>query len=324
MTDSFFIHKRILSLFLILFAALLMYLEARYLSRGEVLFGYIPRKFGATYMNMDNPYFDAVNESLEEVITANGDVLITRDGAYDQNKQNEQIYDMIREGCDAIFVNPVDQELIRPALLSCAEAGIPVFDVDTEVSDPALVTSTIISDNYDAGVQIAFDIMKKRSAARIAIIYDARINSTVMRVRGFKDTIKKQDHYHIVAIDTSTSVLEQSMKVTEKMIDDGVKFDACLGGNDPTALGMLSAIQLKGINWPMIIYGIDGSPDFKTMIDKGQVEGTSAQFPAQVGAAAAETAYKYLNGEEVEKLVVIPVKLITEDNLSEYDINGWQ
>ncbi len=324
MTGSLSVHKRILSAFLILGILSLLLLETRFSSGKEVPFGYVPRKFGATYMNMDNPYFDAVNDSLEEVINANGDVLITRDGVYDQDKQNEQILEMIDEGCDAIFVNPVDQDRILPALIKCREAGIPVFDVDTEVGDSKYVTSTIISDNYDAGVQIARDIMKKRSAARIAIIYDARINSTVMRVRGFKDTIKKQDSYHIVAIDTSTSVLEQSMKVTEKMLEDGVKFDAALGGNDPTALGMLSALQLKGINWPMIIYGIDGSPDFKAMIRQGQVEGTSAQFPKSVGAVAAETAYKYLNGGEVDKLIVIPVKLITGDNLSEYDINGWQ
>ncbi len=317
-------NNRILSAFLVTVFFLLL-LSGSGLASGAFLNLFsAPRLFGATYMNMDNPYFDAVNDSLEEVITANGDVLITRDGAYDQLKQNEQILDMIEQGCSAIFVNPVDQDLVESALIECEKAGIPVFDVDTEVSERSLVTSTIISDNYDAGVQIARDIMKKRAAARIAIIYDARINSTVMRVRGFKDAIKNEDSYHIVAVDTSTSVLEQSMKITEKMLDDGVKFDAALGANDPTALGMLSALQLKGINWPMIIYGIDGSPDFKAMIRQGQVMGTSAQFPKEVGRRAAETAYDYLNGRTVPQKVVIPVKLITKENLSDYDINGWQ
>ena len=317
-------NKKILSAFLVTVFFLLL-LTGSGLSSGVFLNLFsAPRLFGATYMNMDNPYFDAVNDSLEEVITANGDVLLTRDGAYDQLKQNEQILDMIEQGCSAIFVNPVDQDLVESALIECKKAGIPVFDVDTEVSERSLVTSSIISDNYDAGVQIARDIMKKRAAARIAIIYDARINSTVMRVRGFKDAIKSQDSYHIVAVDTSTSVLEQSMKITEKILDDGVKFDTALGANDPTALGMLSALQLKGINWPMIIYGIDGSPDFKAMIRQGQVMGTSAQFPKEVGRRAAETAYDYLNGRKVPDKVVIPVKLITKENLSEYDINGWQ
>jgi ribose transport system substrate-binding protein len=47
-----------------------------------------PRKFGATYMTMSNPYFKVMDNSIKAVVESNGDILISRDPALDQEKQN--------------------------------------------------------------------------------------------------------------------------------------------------------------------------------------------------------------------------------------------
>jgi len=39
---------------------------------------------------------------------------------------------------------------------------------------------------------------------------------------------------------------------------------------------------------------------------------------------AAETAYRYLAGEPVDKYISLPSTLITKDNLNSYEIDGWQ
>ena len=46
-----------------------------------------PHIFGATYMTMDNPYFEALDASIRELIESNGDILISRDPAQNQEKQ---------------------------------------------------------------------------------------------------------------------------------------------------------------------------------------------------------------------------------------------
>lgn len=286
--------------------------------------GHVPQKFGATYMTMNNPYFEALNDSIEEVVEANGDILITRDPAQDQDKQNQQIQEMIDEGVVAIFINPVDWKAVTPAMEKCKEAGIPLFNVDTYVYDSDYVVSSILSDNYNAGVQIAEDVMKKRSHAKVAIINHENINSTALRVQGFLDTIAGHDEYEVVVHEKITAELEVAMEITKKIIDFGTKFDVVLGGNDPTALGALAALQLRRVDDDILIYGIDGSPDGKVMIKQGFLEGSSAQFPIEIGRTAAETAYEYLNGEEVESNIIIPVELITQENLSDFDLDGWQ
>lgn len=99
-------------------------------------------KFGATYMTMNNPYFVNMDENIEESVQAKGDILITRDPLQDQKKQNEQIKDMINEGIDVLFLQPVDRNKVRPALELCKKKHIPVFVIDSEVSDTEAVVST--------------------------------------------------------------------------------------------------------------------------------------------------------------------------------------
>lgn len=282
-----------------------------------------PKKFGATYMTMNNPYFIALNESIREEVEANGDVLITRDPAQDQKRQNEQIKEMIDEGVTAIFLNPVDRVEVSEALQLCKEAGVAVFNVDTNVYEKNMVQSVIWSDNYQAGVQCAQDMMKKKAKADILIMKHYNIQSTNERVQGFLDTIAGHKEYKIVEELTTTSEFEVSMEEMDRVLDKGLKFDVVLGGNDPTALGALAGLQLNHVTDKILIYGIDGSPDSKEMIKKGYLEGTSSQQPVKMGKTAVETAYKYLRGEPVEKNIMIDVIMITDENLKDFDIDGW-
>lgn len=282
-----------------------------------------PKKFGATYMTMNNPYFIALNESIREGIEANGDILITRDPAQDQDRQNEQIKEMIDEGVTAIFLNPVDWMEVSEALELCKEAGVAVFNVDTNVYEKDMVESIIWSDNYQAGVQCAKDMMEKKEKADILIMKHYNVQSTNERVQGFLDTIEGHGEYKIVHEVTTTSEFEVAMEEMDRILDKELKFDVVLGGNDPTALGALAGLQSNHVTDKILIYGIDGSPDAKEMIKKGYLEGTSSQQPVKMGKKAVETAYQYLRGEPVEKDIMIDVIMITNENLNDFDIDGW-
>ena len=282
--------------------------------------------FGATYMTMDNQYFIALNSKMEEIIDANGDSLITRDPAQSQLKQNQQIIDMLDLGVDLLFINPVDWSSITPALLECRDRGVPIINVDTNVFAKQFVETIILSDNYGAGVQIAKDIMKKKTNPRIVIINHEGIYSTSQRIKGLLDTFDENNYkYEIIFRGYSSSTLNDSMVSMQKFIEEEFsEFDVVVGGNDPTALGALAAIQKAKIDDDILIYGTDGSPDAKAMISKGYMEGTSAQFPLRMAEQSVENAYKVLNDEEIEPLIYIPVELITKENIDNFDITGWQ
>ena len=175
---------------------------------------------------------------------------------------------MIEEGVQAIFINPADWKKVKPALLACKEANIPVFNVDTMVYDTDLVVSIIASDNYNAGVQCAKDMMSKLESANIVILDQPIINSITQRIQGFKDTIKDNPDYHVVVQQAARGELEVAMEVMNSIIESGVTFNVVMGGNDPTALGALAALESHHKTGDILIYGVDGSPDGKMMIKR--------------------------------------------------------
>lgn len=283
-----------------------------------------PHLFGATYMTRNNPFFDVLHESINEVVEGNGDILISRDPQQDQQKQNGQILEMIDEGIEVLFLNPVDWEEVRPALEACRKAEVAVFNIDTAVKDMEYVESVIETDNYAAGVICAEDMMKRTDKAEILILDNPIQMSITHRVEGFLDTIEGMENYHVVRRVAGAGELEVSAQVTSEVIEDGIMFDVVLGGNDPTALGALAALQQHHAEQGVLIYGIDGSPDFKAMLDSGYMTGTSMQSPKTIGTTAAEMAYSYLNGEAIEPYISIEPVLITKENVADFEINGWQ
>lgn len=283
-----------------------------------------PRLFGATYMTRNNPYFDVVHEAISEVVEGNGDILISRDPQQDQQKQNGQILEMIDEGIEVLFLNPVDWEEVKPALIACQEAGVPVFNIDTVVKDTEYVVSVIETDNYQAGVICAEDMMERIPEGKILVLDNPIQMSITHRVHGFLDTIEGHKEYEVVHQEAAAGELEVGARVTSRFLEQEIPFDVVLGGNDPTALGALAALQQHHEEEGVLIYGIDGSPDFKAMLDIGYATATSMQSPKGIGTMVAETAYQYLNGEKIESYISIEPELITSENVFEYEINGWQ
>ena len=274
--------------------------------------------------SLTDPFFDVLHDALTQVVEGNGDILISRDPCQDQEKQNDQILEMIDEGIEVLFLNPVDWETVRPALVACQEAGVVVINIDTVVKDREYVTSIIETDNYQAGVLCAQDMMKRVDEAEIVMIDSPGQASINNRLQGFLDTIESNENYRIVYTGTSRGEFEISAKVMQEVLAEGVSFNVVLGGNDPSALGALATLQQRHREDGVLIYGIDGSPDFKAMLKLGYVTGTSAQSPETIGRVAAEIAYKYLSGEEVPDYLGIEPYMITGENLDQYEVNGWQ
>lgn len=281
-------------------------------------------KFGATYMTLNNPFFVLLNTGIRDVVEANGDILIALDPALDANKQESQINDLIAQGVDAIFVNPVDWKAIRPALEAAKKAGIPVINVDAPVYDTDLVASIIASDNYNAGVICAYDMMRRLSSAKIVILEQPTAKSAIDRTRGFIDTISGIDNYQIIAQQSSEGQLEQAMPIMEKIIQENPEIDVVMALNDPTAMGAYAALQAANREEHVLIYGVDGAPEAKQMIKDGKMTATAAQSPITIGSTAAQVAYDILAGKVVNKELFVDVIFIDIHNVDKYGTTDWQ
>lgn len=282
------------------------------------------KKFGATYMTMNNPFFGVMNDAIKAAVEANGDTLITLDPALDPVKQISQIEDMVAQGVDAIFLNPVDWQAVAPGLLAAHEAGIPIINVDAAVYDEQYVACIVASDNLAAGLVCAEDMLKRLPQGGKAVILGHPTTKTgIDRIANFKKTIEAHPEFTIAQEDSSEGQLEIAMPKMENIIQAVPDMAVVMCVNDPTALGTIQALRaanMKGV----LVYGVDGSPDAKKMIKEGLMTGTAAQSPINIGKIGVEMAYKVLAGEKVEKHVPVPVQLITAENVDSFGVDGWQ
>lgn len=283
-----------------------------------------PLRIGATYMTMNNPFYSVIDEELRLMIESRGDILLTRDPALDQEKQNDQIHELLAGGIDLLVINPVDFQQIRPALEEARAEGVPVVIVDSQVSDPTLVACTIASDNYGAGVLCAEHLMRTRDAAHIALLEHPAAQSGVDRIQGFCDTLAGHPQYQIVGRASSDGQLELAMPALDGLLNANPEIDVVMALNDPTALGAMAALEERNLLDRTLVYGVDGAPEAKNMIFEGVMTATVAQSPIQIGHTTAQVIYQILSGEPYETEIIVPVELITAENVNQFGSDGWQ
>lgn len=281
--------------------------------------------FGVSYMTMNNPFYKIINNEILKVVEKNNDTLITLDPELDVDKQNEQIYKFIDAKVDGIFINPIDFEQIEPALQAAKRANIPVIIIDAPVSDESLVNCTIVSDNYDAGVQCAKDMMERLDSANIVLLKHTTAKSAKERIEGFLSVIDNNEKYKVINEAECDGQLEIAMPKMQEIIEETPDIDVVMALNDPSALGALAALEKNNKN-DVMVYGIDGTPEIKALIGRNQmIVGTVAQSPIKMGQIAVENMYNILNGKKkIEKNILIPISLINKENLFKYDEDRWQ
>lgn len=280
--------------------------------------------FGVSYMTMNNPFYKIINNEILKVVEKNNDTLITLDPELDVDKQNEQIYKFIDQKVDGIFINPIDFEQIEPALQAAKRANIPVIIIDAPVSDESLVNCTIVSDNYDAGVQCAKDMMERLDSANIVLLKHITAKSAKERIEGFLSVIDNNEKYKVINEAECDGQLEIAMPKMQEIIEETPDIDVVMALNDPSALGALAALEKNNKN-DVMVYGIDGTPEIKALIGRNQmIVGTVAQSPIKMGQIAVENMYNILNGKKIEKNIIIPISLINKENLFKYDEDRWQ
>lgn len=279
---------------------------------------------GASYMTMNNEFYKIVNEEISARVEAEGDRFILRDPALDARRQIEQIEEMLAEGIDVLVVTPVDWESLTSVLERAKKEGVRIIVADTNVQNDRLADCTITSDNYNAGTLVGEYFLSQKKEAKLIIMTHESTKSGQDRVRGFLDTVSRREGIEIVRSIECEGQTEIAMPRLQEAIAQGVEFDNVFCLNDLASVGVAAALEENGMLDSVDVYGVDASPDSKGLIKEEMMQATAAQFPSEIGSQIAEAIYKLLDGEKTEKNILVPVELITRENVEEFGIDRWQ
>ena len=144
------------------------------------------------------------------------------------------------------------------------------------------------------------------------------------RVQGFMDTVLASEKMEIAGEIECEGQLEIAMPRLKQAIEDGIEFDSVFCLNDLAGVGVVAALDEKDMLSTVDVYGVDASPDSKALIAEGMMRASAAQFPAEIGKKAADVIYSLVDGKQVERNILVPVELVTEDNVEQFGIDRWQ
>jgi len=313
--------KNILILILITVFSLLLCVSfgAFASSKKKVVIGFIP-------MTMNNEYFvTMVNAAKLEAEKQNVDLLVQageRHGSADE--QLGIIEDMIIREVDAICVVPSSSTGLVSAIKKAEKAGIPVVNLDTRV-DPSAVKEAglkpvpyIGTNNYD-GAKMGGEYALKNlgiEGKEVAILTGiSGQQNAADRCNGFVDATK--DKVKVAAEQTANWEVEQGFNVFQNILQANPKIGFVFASNDNMGLGAIQAIKAAGRK-DIQVLGYDAISAALTAIEEGEMVGSVAQFPAEMGIQGVQAALKMVNGESVPEVTFTKTQVIDSSNVAEF------
>ncbi len=276
------------------------------------------KTIGFCVSTLANPFFVTMKDAAEATAKEMGFTLIVLDAQDSPERQISQVQDLIIRNVDALVINPVDSDAIGTAVLEANRYNVPVITV-TRPSRMGKTMQHLDIDNSQAGRLIGEELAKVLGGkGRVAILEGIPgAPSAVERQRGFLEALKVYPEIQVVTSLTANYSREQGANVMEDILQANPVLDAVYAHNDQMALGAVRTIAAAGRTGEIKVFGIDAIDDAVAAILKGEMSATVKQQPGLQIQMALESAIKVLAGETVEELVIVPLKLITLEVLSE-------
>jgi ribose transport system substrate-binding protein len=268
---------------------------------------------------LQNPFFVSLRDGAQEAAEEAGVELLVSDAQDDAQTQADDIQNFITQGVDVIVINPVDSAAIVTSVEAANQADIPVVTVD-RAAEGGEITAHIASDNVQGGRMAGEYLIEEIGGSGQVAQLEGIAGTSAARDRGegFQQAIDAASGVEVVANQTANFDRDEGFTVAQNVFQGNPDLAGVFAQNDEMALGAVEAAREAGILQDLVIVGFDAVPDALEAIEAGDMAATIAQQPDLMGREAVEAAAALVEGEEVEAERLIEVKLVTADNVSEF------
>lgn len=277
------------------------------------------KKVGLSLSTLNNPFFVQIKAGAQQEAKKLGLDLTVTDAQNDASQQANQLQNFTSSGLGSIIVNPVDSDAAGPSVRSANKADIPVIGVDRGVNK-ADTAALVASDNIEGGKLGAKALAEKLGGKGKIVILQGLAGTSASRERGagFAEGLKAYPGIQVVARQPADFDRTKGLDVMTNLLQAHPDVQGVFAENDEMALGAIKALGSKAGKSVSVI-GFDGTPDGLTAVKNGTLYASVAQQPKELGRIAVENALKAAEGKKVEKTVMVPVKVVTAQNVAGFN-----
>ena len=274
---------------------------------------------GVSMALFDDNFLTIVRTSIQKEMQKDGVKGQIEDAKGDVSQQLQQVQNFIGQGVDAIIVNPVDTNAVKPIMDQATKANIPLIFVNRRPAAELTGKMAYVGSDSELAGRLQMEALAKamNGKGNIAILLgDLANESTRERTKGVEAVVAKYPDIKIVQKQTAKFMRNDAVDVVSNWMTAGDDINAIASNNDEMAIGALQALGKNSDK--VLIAGVDGTPDALQMIKNGKMVATVFQDAKGQGEGAVQTAVKMVKGEEVQKVVDIPFLLITKENYAKF------
>jgi len=247
----------------------------------------------------------------------------------DREAQISVVENIITRGVDGIVLAPLDDAALRRPVDEAMRSGIPVVIFDSGLKGDNYV-SYVATDNFKAG-QLAGQYMAKLldGKGNVAVLrYAEGSDSTTKREDGFLDAIAAFEGIEIVTSNQYAGVTtESALQAAENLLsrfgaaEGNLRIDGIFCATEPTALGILRALQNAGYAGKVKFVGFDSSEKMIAALRDGELSGFVVQNPMRIGYLGVKTLVGHIKGEKTPRRIDTGSTLVTMENIDQPEIH---
>ena len=269
---------------------------------------------GVALPNTTNPYYVAMRQGFIDGAKELGFEVNVQIANDDNEAQLGQVQGFIQQGICALALNGVKSGPAAAEAAAAYKAGIPVFTVNVIVSEKDLaaqhaeIVDYVGADNFAGGKQIGEQVLKDYGPDAklvIGIVTEPNEIPTVQRSKGFKSVFAGNPNVKVVQEVTGLVKPDVSLQKTTEMLQAHPDINLIWADTGPAAQGALRAV--KSLNANAKVYGFAIS-EFPI---ESLYPAAAAQEPYEYAKITLRQIRDYLDGKEVPKEVLRPLKIIT-------------
>jgi ABC-type sugar transport system substrate-binding protein len=267
---------------------------------------------------------DGIKQTAASLSTENGvDIKVTDyDSRNSAETQLQNAQDVVTAGVDAIIISPTDSSTCPAVLEIAADANVPVIigDIGTDSGDyVSFVISTNEQGAYDAGKVLVAEMAAKGwqgSDVLMIAISQARQNGK-NRTKGITRAVEEGGSKIVQFLQSEDYTRAEAQSQASDLMTANPDAHGFFTQHDEATLGTWAAIEDAKSTENIVLVGFDGSPESVELIRQGKLRGASMQQPVLMGRNSMDVAWRFLQGQDVEKETSVPTILVTPDNLKE-------
>ncbi|MCG8483279.1 MAG: sugar ABC transporter substrate-binding protein [Clostridia bacterium] len=278
------------------------------------------QKYALLMSHMTNAFTMELSGAVKDKADELGVSLTVFDGENDAAKQISQAESAISQGYDAIIIEAISVDGIKPAVQAAKDAGIPIVTINQKITQQELANCFVGVSHVEGGsIEMEKVVEDLDGKGNIAILLGPMgSDGQIGRREGYSNVLESYPDIEIVFEQSANWKTDEALKLVENWLQTGKEINAIVAQNDGMALGALKAVEDAKLLENIKVYGVDAVPDALAAVQEGRLSATVSQSTTNQGLQAMEACYKIVNGETVPEEIIVGHTLITQDNVADF------